>query len=45
VKRKKPESKRGGCKPSPLKPLTPEAKCRKAQWLAVHRLYLPIAHE
>ena len=22
-----------------------EAKCRKAQWLAVHGLYLPIAHE
>jgi len=39
VKRRKPD-KRSGYKPTPLKPLTPEARRRKAQWLAAHRLYL-----
>ena len=38
MKREQSESKRGGCKPSPLKPLTPEAKCRQAQWLTVTSL-------
>jgi len=39
VKRKHPD-KRSGYKPAPLKPLTPMAQRRKAQWLAAHRLYL-----
>jgi len=40
MKRTKPKIKHGGYKPARLTPLTPEARRRKAQWLAAHRLYL-----
>jgi hypothetical protein len=40
VKRKKPNLQRGGWKPSPSKPLTPEGKKRRAEWLHAWKLYM-----
>ena len=43
VKRKPPTHKRrygGGWKESPLRPLTPEGKRRRREWLFAHSLYL-----
>jgi hypothetical protein len=40
MKRKQPNLKRGGWKPSPSKPLTPEAKNKRAQWLRAWHLYM-----
>jgi hypothetical protein len=40
MKRKRPNIKPGGYKPPPSKPLTPEGKKRRAEWLRTWNLYM-----